>query len=483
MLHGLWNYNPSAYDMTQAYTNPVYAFLSIIPAFFHIDVVLFFKITSVIIIGLFSGWYIGKAKDGLIVILAAFSIPMTMIHAFSGLETILFCILVTILLIAIYEDSFRGIIASSALLFYTRPESLTLLVIIPLLYCNWQSAGYKKLLNKDTYSFCKFFVFSRNFITRKSLFVFLLLFFLLLPNFIISYLNFHTLLPNTFFIKNGTFNFGSIGKLLQYSLALFPLIISFRFIPIKKWLSMTLFFAFIVVQYSKTAFSMDYAMRSIYHIFFPVVFFVFYLCEKQGASTFILISDSVSHISFKASYKRICVCITLIVVLFFLKRTDISELVHLSNYYSRAISAHADAGKMVNAIKTKYDIKAIACGDAGMLAFQADIDSLDLYSLSSAALTRQGFQTTYDLYQPDILFLHGNEKVREGIFEEIKNAGAYIYLGKITWTVDYFLWIYAKKDIPEFADICEKSNRINNRRERQVLKEHIFSPPWKLWHE
>ena len=43
---GHWNYNPSSLDLTQAYTNPLFAFLSILPAYFNIGVVLFFKILS-----------------------------------------------------------------------------------------------------------------------------------------------------------------------------------------------------------------------------------------------------------------------------------------------------------------------------------------------------------------------------------------------------------------------------------------------------
>lgn len=40
---GIWNYNPSNFDMTQAYTNPIFAFLSIIPNLFRLDIVLFLR--------------------------------------------------------------------------------------------------------------------------------------------------------------------------------------------------------------------------------------------------------------------------------------------------------------------------------------------------------------------------------------------------------------------------------------------------------
>ena len=43
---GFWNYNPSNFELVEAYTNPIFAFLSIFPALFNIDVVLFFKLLA-----------------------------------------------------------------------------------------------------------------------------------------------------------------------------------------------------------------------------------------------------------------------------------------------------------------------------------------------------------------------------------------------------------------------------------------------------
>jgi hypothetical protein len=50
---GIWNYSPAIFDMTQAYTNPIFAVLSIIPNLFKIDVVLFFKINLAL-------WYLAE---------------------------------------------------------------------------------------------------------------------------------------------------------------------------------------------------------------------------------------------------------------------------------------------------------------------------------------------------------------------------------------------------------------------------------------
>ena len=61
--HGIWNYNPSTFDPTQAYTNPIYALLSIIPALLGINVVLFFKIISLIFSAYFFPRLISLKKE------------------------------------------------------------------------------------------------------------------------------------------------------------------------------------------------------------------------------------------------------------------------------------------------------------------------------------------------------------------------------------------------------------------------------------
>jgi len=490
VLHGIWNYNPSSYDMTQAYTNPIYAFLSIIPAYFRIDTVLFFKIFSLLIICLFISYYTRKTKQGAIILLVSFVLPGTMIHAFSGIETFLFIALLTALLILIYDESWYGTIITSVLLFYTRPESLTLLLIIPLIYCNWQSIEYKDIFKTTNYRYRIILSFIKNFITARSIKVFFILLIILLPNLIISYLNFHNILPNTFYVKNSSvISFRFFRNVIKYGITLLPLIITYRYIAVRKNIPIILFFLCMVVQYSRTDFVMDYSFRSLYHIFFPIVLFVFYVMEKDNQTCLITVTfyDVKASRNIYFEYRKLCKTFIILLILFFL-RGHFGELPSTANYYYRALSAHAAAGKVVNDIKEKYDIHSIVCGDAGMLAFHADIDSLDLFKLGSAVLTHNGIKEAYLLYEPDILFLHGNRDGRlwennDVIFEDVKNMSQYENIGRVTWQKDYFLWTYSDKNIPELSKVFEKSYNANYKRERQVLREHIFFPPWFQWRE
>ena len=487
VFHGIWNYNPSSYDMTQAYTNPIYAYLSIIPAYFRIDTVLFFKLVSLLIIFIFVIYYSRKVKQATIILLATFLLPQTMIHIFSGMETFLFIILSTILIISIQEDSLLMTMIASAFLLYTRPESWPLLVIIPLVYCNWQSIDYMDIFKIKNYRFRIMSKFTRNFITIISLKMFFVLSLLLLPNLIISYFNFNNILPNTFFVKNtSVFSF---NQLKIFGLTLLPLILAYKYVRPGKMVPILLFFLFIIIQYSKTSLFMDYNLRFLYHIYFPIVLFVFYLMEKDNKNRLIIIRliisfDDITRRSLSFKYKNMQKIVILVILGFFLSRDTISDLALMANYYYRCISSAADAGKIINDVKGKYNINSISCGDAGMLAFNADIDSLDLYRLGSAIFTHSGIDTAYSLYKPEVLFLHGSEEnVRSGYFESVRDISKYENIGKITWSRTYYYWVYSKNNIPELRDVFENSYSTNYKGNKELLLKHIFLPPWSQWHE
>ena len=48
--HGIWNYNPTRFDLTEAYTNPLMVYLSIVPNILNFNIVLFYKLISLLVI-------------------------------------------------------------------------------------------------------------------------------------------------------------------------------------------------------------------------------------------------------------------------------------------------------------------------------------------------------------------------------------------------------------------------------------------------
>ena len=151
--YGIWNYNPSYFDLTQAYTNPIYAYLSVIPNYLNFNVVLFFKFFSVITTSLFLYYFFYKKiklnnfPSILILFLAT---PATMFHIFGGMETFLFVILSTLLFIFLYKNNLIYSCVATLLLFYIRPETYTLILLVPLffLFAFKEESIFKIKLNK-----------------------------------------------------------------------------------------------------------------------------------------------------------------------------------------------------------------------------------------------------------------------------------------------------------------------------------------------
>ena len=121
--HGVWDYNKSSIDPTQAYTNPIFAIFSIIPPLMKWDVVLFFKVVSIFVYVSFFVWTIQVTNRNWLMTLIIFGLPATVIHAFSGLETLLFVFLVSVLLVVLHRRQFTTSIVVTLLLFLTRPFS------------------------------------------------------------------------------------------------------------------------------------------------------------------------------------------------------------------------------------------------------------------------------------------------------------------------------------------------------------------------
>ena len=116
--HGIWNYNPSSFDLTEAFTNPIMAYLSIVPNYLGINIVLFFKLFAIIVTLLFVYFITEKFKKKNINILIFFAMPGVVCHLFGGLETVLFAIFGCMLLISLYKDNLLNSIFFTIQKFY-----------------------------------------------------------------------------------------------------------------------------------------------------------------------------------------------------------------------------------------------------------------------------------------------------------------------------------------------------------------------------
>jgi hypothetical protein len=476
----IWNYNPSWFDLTQAYTNPVYAALSIIPAALRLDVVFFFKIISTLTLLLFVTWYKNKVKGALLLLMLFFALPSTFAHAYAGLETFLFAALMTSLLISLYERSVKASLVITLLLFATRPESWMLIALVPFYIMIGNSDG-----SDDYHSLSRFF---QNLRIKKGVLCFLALALPMLFYFLLNYNYFGSFLPNTFSVKKST-TF-DVAVFLSGLLFVSPLLILLLKGRYYLAVSLIAFFGAMAYQYATSHLIMNYFGRFNYHIFAPIYLFAIYLSSKLTDSSDILLlrGDAIRRYSF-SDKDLVGAYLAMLVVIFYMMDWQTDYLYYVSQY-NRGLESQAKIGKVLNSVREKYGIRSFAMGDAGMAAFHSNINALDNLLLGSSRATKYGL--TEDLisqYDIDVIAFHATPQFvhRDGfnqrpLFDWATKNGfkdhCFVLLGG-----DYGFRMFARQYIHEFDDLCAESYRHNIRTNTEFALEALATPPWKLWHE
>jgi arabinofuranosyltransferase len=129
VAHHLWNWNPSGIH-EEAYTSATYAVLSIVPALFHISPSLFFKFVGLACIGamLYRLRTAAASQFGFLLgVLTIACNPWFWIHAYAGLETPLYILLLLEMAICVHRAASTSawrVYALFLLLPLTRPEGI-----------------------------------------------------------------------------------------------------------------------------------------------------------------------------------------------------------------------------------------------------------------------------------------------------------------------------------------------------------------------
>lgn len=445
---GIWGYNATDFDLTQAYTNPLMAVLSIVPALLSMDVVLFFKLFSVACVLLPLGWLRRVTPSRLIVILylALLVLPATMIHAFSGLETYLFVVLMGALLISLSHDDLRGALICTFFLLFTRPEAWLLIGLVPAYFFvgGWQQRDRSRM--------------------RKAvgMGVLLTLAFALYAAFHWHYFGY--VLPNTFYIKSGgTFRPGLAAEFLFFLAPVGVLALSGRW----RLLGFTLlFFLPVVYNYASSSLQMNYSERFAYHIFAPVYLLVAYMAATERKKLHLLAA------------------ITPLLAFAALTAHPMA-MVDIANYYPRALDSHAALGK---AIRTE-GIRSFALSDAGMAAYHSRAQAFDNTGLGSALVAHKGpTREIIDQYHPELILLRADDAGVVLSSDNKKNLHQWAldhhYRPRcdIYWRAGYKLRVFSPNNVPALQTVCDASS-VNNSSEWDYFVAYNTVPPWHFWHE
>lgn len=479
---GIWNYNPTNLDLTQAYTNPIFAALSIIPNYLNFDVVIFFKLLSIAITLGFFYWIYRASKGAILMPLALVALPATVVHIYSGLETFLFVVLTAALLVSLWEEKKIQAVLLSILLFSTRPETWLLLIFIPLYFFAAEPRKSISEIIQQPKNYFQEFQF-------RPIEATILFFSLAIPlgiYFCFHKIHFSSALPNTFYIKSKLHL--EIINLLHFSLFLIPILGLILLARLKLTLLMAAFFGAMVLIYSTSDLQMNYAGRFAFHIFAPIYIFSIYVSSRVK-EVFYFSNIKYFHKSLKIKYS---ILINFLAIFFLIIFAKISEntSTFLATYYPRAIFSHAELGKVIHNMAATYNIRAFALGDAGMAAYHANINSLDIVGLGSAEIAKRGMShDLLDRYQIDLIAFYANKQsiilnqYNQKIIYDWSIKNGLIELCDIYWQKDYTLRIFARNQIKEIQEICHNTEILNSRLDKEMLSDAIINPPWIFWRE
>lgn len=484
--HGVWNYNPVMFDVTQAYTTPLYALISTIPNLLHIDVVLFFKMLSIFLL-LFFGYlfYLLFSRSHMMLLILC-ALPATFIHLFSGIETLLFVALVALLFIYLYEECLSRSSFIAAVLFLTRPESWPLVILVPAYF-----AAISISRRRHAYEFSQQPATKHN--SAKGLILSCIgLIAVLSALLIFNKLYFGYTLPNTFYVKSAR-GF-SVTSFVYFSFWLVPLLLLLTERKVLLFCVAAAFFMPVVISYSTSSLQMNYVDRFGYHVFAPVYLLGVFIASRHSHSYLYVSRHSSFQTCMKLRVRTVLNAGLLCYLLLYATKTTVtSELLHMTNYYSRALDSHAALGRLFSkmAHEPAHSIDTFCFGDAGMTAYHSGLVALDNAGLGSSLVATQSIEAALEAYSPEVLVFHSrpdgirlNNYNQQAVYTWARRKKM-SFVGEVFWRPDYTLRIYSAYDMREaFAGLCRASKAQNDLGDRQyLLRKGWLVPPWVFWHE
>jgi hypothetical protein len=245
-------------------------------------------------------------------------------------------------------------------------------------------------------------------------------------------------------------------------------------------------FGAMALGYSASHLTMDYSGRFTFHIFAPLYVFLVYVAAKLRGRLYLSISEDFSR-RISVTLGVLVKFLALFLLIIFALLSDNLSL-YTATYYPRAQTSHAELGRVISRIATKYGIRTFSFGDAGMAAYYSKTIALDNIGLASMAVARTGLDASLlDTYRPDLIAFHATPK---GIRLEDYNQQSihdwalshdFRELCDIYWRPDYTIRLYARQPIVELTRLCAISKVRNNLSNLQMYQRALLLPPWKYW--
>ena len=451
--NGVWNYNPTTFDPTQSYTNPIFALVSIIPASLGINVVLFFKILTLAATVAFLIYFLRRRPEANLPLALFFALPATVIHIFSGLETFLFVSLVFLLFLAIKNSDVKLAVVATLFLLITRPESILFLGLVPVFLSVEFVHGKIKIQWK------------------RLLLVATILFTFAATLFVANIWLFGEALPNSVFVKSGQF-FVS-GTFLLWLLWLLPLIPVVLLKQFKLALFALAFYLPVALNYSTSNLTMNYASRFAFQIYAPIALLAIYVIANK--------TNQQKLASLFAAWKlpkAFAGLLTPIVALGFAVPSLDPANLDLITYSHRLQAAHGDLGRVAGKLHAEGVVQATAITDAGIFAFESRLPNLDFNKLGTHKGAVNGItRELVESYEVDFAVIRERYFV-DSILRPYVAAKGMVHVCDAFFAPTYPMEIWAPTSDPRIIKICEQSvvasNSLNN-------YSNLAQAPWVEW--
>lgn len=345
VAHGVWNWNGDSRDLVEAYTNPIYTFLSIIPHSTGINLLLFFKLLGGLEIALVFAilWHATNRQLLPFLTVTTFTTlnVVFFIHAFSGLETLLYFAVVLYVLTAPPAQSRTPAGASLILLApLIRPEgALISLYLVFVIFSAKAPSTQQRAAQKWA------------------------VFFMLIGAgyFAARYAYFGQLLPNTFYVKSGAGLQTLLYNIYIERNYLILVMLAYAWLAYRKvdLLFPTLQLAGYLLFNLTADLQMNYASRFSFQAIFPIIVY-----------GFLLLLQSLDYDKLR---RNIFLPLTLASTSLLL--VSPKEMGALLTWYPFGLQSHAALGYKLADFKDKGYV--LAVGDAGILPYLADWHTVD----------------------------------------------------------------------------------------------------------
>jgi len=456
VAHGIWNWNPRGNIVEEAYTNFLYAIIAIIPEYLKINTLLFFKLLGVASL-LYLGVRLFYLIENKIIYFASLTFlilnPYFYLHAYSGLETPLFIILIFELIISLTikksEQNEKIFYLILLLLPLTRPEGAL-------------------------FSIVGFIIFWYQRKTVPSKLFFLIIMAIGFGYFILRYHYFGYLLPNTFYVKSSQGY--DIHRVISYVffnfLKYWSIIVIFFLIKDKSYRTLlAISFIINVFLYAGSDLQMNFADRFPFQTLAP-----FYL------TAFIFIKDRYKFFIIS------CLLAFLLGVIW-----DKNNLISYIKSYPKLRQAHGELGVALS--KYKNENLSLMIGDAGLIPYFSEWYVYDFIGLANGNVAHNGISLEYlQKVNPDLIFLYSssgvekrvgfNNVIAQDVIEKyISKSKSYTFVGAIKLDDDFFLLAFLKSDLKSFSKIKYSIKSIENKTlnfkinaQKYILQHYITYP-------